>query len=222
VSEEQWSNVDGYLMSLLGASDDILSRALNNSADAGLPPIQVSAAQGKFLHLLARALGVRRILEIGTLGGYSTIWLARALPADGRLITLEAEPAHAKVARANISKAGFEGIIELRLGPALETLPVLAAEKPAPFDMVFIDADKPNTAPYFEWALKLSRPGSVIIADNVVRKGAVADSSSDDANVLGMQKFLKVVASERRVSASAIQTVGNKGYDGFVFALVTS
>jgi predicted O-methyltransferase YrrM len=212
--------VDQYLTDLLVPEDEPLRSALRASEEAGLPPIQVSSAQGKFLHVLARALAARRILEIGTLGAYSTIWLARALPPGGRLITLEADPVHARVARANISRAGLDALVELRLGPALETLPRLAAEKGGPFDLIFIDADKPNTAPYFQWSLKLSRPGTLIIADNIARKGAVIDAASDDPAVQGMRRFLSVAAAESRVCATALQTVGSKGYDGFALALV--
>jgi predicted O-methyltransferase YrrM len=212
--------VDSYLTDLLVPSDEALRGALQSCQEAGLPPIQVSAAQGKLLHLLARMIGARRILEIGTLGGYSTIWLARALPPNGRLVTLESEAIHAKVARENIVRAGLDATVELRLGPALETLPLLAAEKAGPFDFIFVDADKTNTAPYFEWSLRLSRPGTIIVVDNVVRKGAVADAHSDDPSVQGMRRFLDLLAAERRVSATAIQTVGSKGYDGFVLALV--
>lgn len=220
MTQDQWTTVDEYLTDLLVPSDDVLQSALQASKEAGLPPIQVSAVQGKWLYLMARALGARRILEIGTLGAYSTIWLARALPPGGRLITLEADPLHAQVARANIARAGLTSAVELRLGPALETLSLLAAEKGKPFDFIFIDADKPNTAPYFEWSLKLSRLGTVIIADNVVRKGAVVDAKSDEAAVQGMRRFLDMLAKESRVSATAMQTVGNKGYDGFALALV--
>jgi predicted O-methyltransferase YrrM len=220
MSEEQWSAVDRYVTDLLVPEDDALRNALRASDEAGLPPIQVSPPQGKFLHVLARALGARRILEIGTLGAYSTIWLARALPPGGRLITLEADPAHAKVARANLARAGLDAMVELRLGLALETLPLLAAEKGGPFDLIFIDADKPNTAPYFQWSLKLSRPGTLIIADNVARKGAVADAESDDLAVQGMRRFLSLVAAESRVCATVLQTVGSKGYDGFALAVV--
>jgi predicted O-methyltransferase YrrM len=171
---------------------------------------------------VARAQGVRRILEIGTLGGYSTIWLARALPATGRLITLEADPKHAAVARANIARAGLDQVVELRLGPALETLPQLAAEGCGPFDLIFIDADKPGYPDYLTWALKLSRRGSLIIADNVVREGAVIDAASTDAKVQGVRRFLEMLAAEPRVSATALQTVGSKKYDGFALALVTA
>jgi predicted O-methyltransferase YrrM len=218
--EEQWSAVDRYLTDLLVPEDEPLRSALRASEEAGLPPIQVSPAQGKFLHVLARALAARRILEIGTLGAYSTIWLARALPPGGRLITLEADPVHARVARANIAHAGLDAMVELRLGPALATLPALAAEKGGPFDLIFIDADKPNTAPYFQWSLKLSRPGTLIIADNIARKGAVIDAASDDPTVQGMRQFLSLVAAESRVCATALQTVGSKGYDGFALAVV--
>jgi predicted O-methyltransferase YrrM len=216
-----WTTVDRYLTGLLVQPDDALEGALAASASAGLPSINVAPNQGKFLMLLARLQGARSILEIGTLGGYSTIWLARALPADGRLITLEAEPKHAEVARANVQRAGLSSRIDVRVGPALETLPRLATEGLGPFDFCFIDADKPNTAAYFEWAVKLSRPGSVIIVDNVVREGALADADSSDPNVLGMRRFMATLAAEPRVSATAIQTVGVKGYDGFAIAVVT-
>lgn len=219
---DQWTAVDRYLTDLLVAPDAALDAALASSAAAGLPAINVAPNQGKLLYLLARLRGARTILEIGTLGGYSTIWLARALPADGHLITLEAEPKHGEVARANFARAGLERIIELRLGRALETLPQLAAEGRGPFDLIFIDADKINTADYFSWALKLSRRGSVIIVDNVVRKGAVIDAASDDASVQGVRRFTERLAAEPRVSATAIQTVGSKGHDGFALALVVA
>ncbi|HEX5760564.1 MAG TPA: O-methyltransferase [Thermoanaerobaculia bacterium] len=219
---ELWTDVDRYITDLLIPSDPVPEAALSASEAAGLPAIQVTPAQGKLLHLLARAVGARAILEVGTLGGYSAIWLARALPAGGRLITLEAEPRHAEVARANLARAGLAGVAEVRLGPALETLPRLAAEGAGPFDLVFLDADKPNTPEYFRWALELSRPGTLIVADNVVRKGALADAASGDPNVQGMRRFMERLAAEPRVSATAIQTVGGKGYDGFALALVTS
>src|SRR5438552_3672547 len=187
MSQEQWTAVDRYVTDLLVPSDPALDAALQASADAGLPAIQVSPNQGKLLHLLARVQGARKILEIGTLGGYSTIWLARALPKDGRLITLESEPKHADIARANIARAGLSAIVELILGRALDTLPLLAAQNRGPFDLIFIDADKPATADYFTWAIKLSRPGSLIIVDNVVRKGGITDPSSTDANVQGIR-----------------------------------
>ena len=219
--EQTWEAVDNYLSNLLGTDDAALKHALEASAKAGLPEIQVSANQGKLLYLLARMQGARRILEMGTLGGYSTIWLARALPAGGRLITLEFDPKHAEVARANFVRAGVENLIELRVGAALETLPQVEKEGCGPFDLIFIDADKENYAGYFQWALRLSRRGTVIIADNVVRQGAVIEPDSTDPRVQGVRRFLDLVASEPRVSATAIQTVGSKGYDGFAMALVT-
>ncbi len=202
--------------------DPALDAALEASVAAGLPPINVSPTQGKLLHLLVRIQGTRNILEIGTLGGYSTIWLARALPGDGRLITLEFDPKRAEVARANFLRAGLADVVELRVGRALDTLPQLAAEGRGPFDLIFIDADKPSTADYFAWALKLSRRGNVIIVDNVVRKGAVSDAASDDPNVHGMRRFFDALAAEKRVSATVIQTVGSKGYDGLAIAFVTA
>jgi predicted O-methyltransferase YrrM len=220
MSQEQWSTVDRFITDLIVPSDPALDAALSDSVAAGLPAISVSPNQGKFLHLLARLRGTHSILEIGTLGGYSTIWLARALPEGGRLVTLEAEPKHAEIARANLARAGLEGVVELRLGRALETLPRIASEGLGPFDLVFIDADKVSTADYFAWALKLTRRGSLIIIDNVVRKGAVADESSTDPDVQGVRRFYEVLAAEPRVSATAIQTVGSKGYDGFALALV--
>ncbi|HTN92904.1 MAG TPA: O-methyltransferase [Sorangium sp.] len=222
MSQERWSAVDRYITDLLVPSDAALDAALGDSAAADLPPINVAPNQGKLLHLLARIQGARSILEIGTLGGYSTIWLARALPAGGRLVTLELDPKHAEVARANVARAGLADVVELRLGPALETLPALAAEGRGPFDFIFIDADKPSNPDYFAWALKLSRRGSVIVVDNVVRKGAVADPDSADPNVQGVQRLNKLIAAEPRVSATAVQTVGSKGYDGFAIALVTA
>lgn len=219
---EQWTEVDRYITDRLVSPDSALNAALEASEAAGLPAISVTPNQGKLLQLLARLQGARAILEIGTLGGYSTIWLARALPAGGRLITLEADPKHAEVARANISRAGLSGTVELRLGPALEILPQLAAEGHGPFDLIFIDADKPNTPEYFVWALKLSCLGSLIIVDNVVRSGAVADPESEDPDIQGMRRFFDLIAKERRVSATALQTVGSKGYDGFALALVTA
>jgi predicted O-methyltransferase YrrM len=221
MSQEQWTAVDRYLSDLLIPSDQALEAALQASAAAGLPAINVSPTQGKLLHLLARLQGSRNILEIGTLGGYSTIWLARALPPGGRLVTLESDANHAAVARANIARAGLAEVVDLRLGPALETLPQLAAEGQAPFDLIFIDADKPSYPDYLAWAMRLSRHGSLIIADNVVRNGAVLDPASDDPRVQGTRRFNEMLAAEPRVSATAIQTVGSKGYDGFALALVT-
>lgn len=215
-----WTAVDKYITDLLVPSDSALEAALQASSAAGLPHIQVSPAQGKLLHLLARACGARQVLEIGTLGGYSTIWLARALPAGGRVVTLEADPKHAEVARANFSQAGLTGAIELRLGPALETLPKLVSEGRGPFDLIFIDANKSQMPEYFDWALKLARAGSVIIADNVIRDGRVLDTASGDPDIQGVRRFNERLASEKRVSATEIQTVGSKGYDGFAFAMV--
>ena len=220
MNQETWTAVDRYLTDLFVPADSALDAALEASAAAGLPSINVSPTQGKLLQLVARIQGARDILEIGTLGGYSTIWLARALPAGGRLITLEFEPKHAEVARGNLARAGLAGVVELRVGRALDTLPQLAAEGRGPFDLIFIDADKPSTADYFAWSLKLSRRGSVIIVDNVVRKGAVADSASDDPNVRGMRRFHELLAAEKRVSATILQTVGSKGHDGFAIAFV--
>jgi predicted O-methyltransferase YrrM len=202
-------------------ADPALDEALAASAAAGLPAINVSPVQGKLLHLLARAIGARNVLEIGTLGGYSTIWLARALPDGGRVISLEADPRHAEVARANIVRAGLDNRVEVRLGMALDLLPGLA-ERTEPFDFVFIDADKPNNAAYFDWALRLSRVGSIIVVDNVVRGGDVIAAASESPTAQGMHRFLERLAAEPRVSATAIQTVGSKGYDGFAIALVTS
>jgi predicted O-methyltransferase YrrM len=220
VNQEQWTAVDGYIEEMFGLRDAVLEAALEASAAAGLPSINVSAAQGKMLQILARTVGARRILEIGTLGGFSTILLARALPVGGRLITLEADPKHADVARANIARAGFAETVELRLGLALETLPQLAGEGLAPFDLVFIDANKPGYTDYFAWAVKLGRPGTLIIADNVVRRGRVLDPENEDENVQGIRRFNESVKADPRVSVTEIQTVGSKGYDGFMLAVV--
>ena len=217
MTPETWTAVDDYITGFLVPADPALDGAQEASRAAGLPPISVSAAQGKFLHLLARIQGARRILEVGTLGGYSTIWLARALPQGGRVVTLEFDPKHADVARANITRAGLSDAVDIRVGRAIDTLPTLAGG--TPFDLVFIDADKPSTTDYFQWALKLSRKGSVIVVDNVVRNGRVVDPSGDE-DALGMRKFLAVLGAERRVSATAVQTVGVKGYDGFAIAVV--
>ena len=219
MTEEIWSEVDLYINEKLVPPDAALLTALRRSESAGLPAISVSPSQGKLLHLLAKAQGARAILEIGTLGGYSTIWLARALPENGRLITLEADPKHAAVARENIAGAGLSGIVEVRLGRAIDSLPKLAAGGHGPFDLIFIDADKPGYLEYFAWALKFSRRGTLIIADNVIRKGAVIDAASSDPGVQGMRLFYDAVAAEPRVSATAIQTVGSKGYDGFLLAV---
>jgi predicted O-methyltransferase YrrM len=217
-----WSAVDQYITDLFVTPDPALESALRSSADSGLPAIHVSPPQGKLLYLLARLAGARTILEIGTLGGYSTIWLARALPPDGRVITLEISAAHAAVARANLARAGLSAVVDVRLGRAIDTLPRLAGEDRTPFDLVFIDADKPGNAEYFAWALKLSRRGTLIVIDNVVRDGAVIDGASVDANVQGVRRMNDLISSEPRVSATVIQTVGSKGYDGFTLALVTA
>lgn len=220
MSEQRWSDVDRFVEERLVGPDPALDAALQTSAAAGLPAIAVTPSQGKLLHLLARSLGARTILEVGTLGGYSTIWLARALAPGGRVVTLEANPRFAEVATANIERAGLAEAVEVRVGPALETLPQLASEQPNPFDLVFIDADKVNTPDYFTWALELSRPGSVIIADNVIRDGTIVDSDSQDSAVHGARRLHELLADEPRVSATTIQTVGAKGYDGFTLALV--
>lgn len=222
MSLEQWTAVDRYIADTLLPPDPTLDAALQAGAEAGLPPISVAPNQGKFLHLLARAQGAKNILEIGTLGGYSTIWLARALPPGGKLITLEYEPKHAEVARANFIQAGVAERIELRVGAALDTLPQLEAEKRGPFDFIFIDADKENYPGYWDWALKLSRRGTMIIADNVVRDGALIDPASSDPRVQAVRRLHELIAAEPRVSATTIQTVGSKGYDGFTLAVVLS
>lgn len=220
MTQELWTSVDSYFSGLLVPEDAALKEALASSAAAGLPAIQVSAVQGKFLHLLVRMISARNILEMGTLGGYSTIWLARALPADGRVVSLEAEPRHAEIARANVARAGLSDRVEVRTGLALETLPRLAAEGAGPFDLTFVDADKPNIPEYFAWALKLSRRGALILVDNVVRDGALADAASADASVQGVRRLHERLAAEPRVMATTLQTVGAKGWDGLAIALV--
>lgn len=220
-AQRTWDAVDNYFTEWLVGNDPALEAALEANEAAGLPPISVAPTQGKLLHLLARACHARRILEIGTLGGYSTIWLARALPADGHLITLEADPKHAEVARANLARAELSAVVDVRVGKALDTLPTLASEAAGPFDLIFIDADKVSNADYFAWGVQLSRPGSVIIVDNVVRGGAVADATSDDPSVQGVRRLHEAIATDHRVSATALQTVGVKGYDGLTLALVT-
>jgi predicted O-methyltransferase YrrM len=222
MSQERWTEVDRYITEKLLRPDPALDAALRSSAEAGLPPINVSPPQGMLLMLLARAMDARRILEIGALGGYSTIWLARALPTGGLLTTLELDPKHAKVAAANIRRAGLSRVVEVRQGPALETLPKLEAERKGPFDLSFIDADKQSNPDYFAWALKLSRPGSLIIVDNVIRDGEVVDRRSRDPDVRGVRRLNEVIAAEPRVIATEIQTVGSKGYDGFAIALVVA
>jgi len=220
MTQEIWTTVDNYVSEMLVPPDKALDQALEASADSGLPEIAVAPNQGKFLMLLARSINARNILEIGTLGGYSTIWLGRALPKDGRVVTLEAVARHAEVARANFKRAGLADVIDLRLGKALDTLPRLAAEKPDPFDFIFIDADKENIPEYFTWSLKLARPGSMIIVDNVIRDGEVVNARSKDPSVKGVRRFNEMLKSEKRVSATSIQTVGVKGYDGFTLALI--
>ena len=222
MGQDVWEAVDKFLDKMMIPHDSALEDALAAAASANLPAIQVSSVQGKFLHLLARILGARNVLEIGTLGGYSTIWMARALPEGGRIITLEADPKHADVAKKNFARAGVESKVELRLGKALDTLPHVAADGLGPFDLFFIDANKSNMPEYFEWSLKLTRKGSVIIADNVVREGAILDAKSKDADIQGIRRFLEMVGKERRVSGTALQTVSTKNYDGFAFVLVTS
>jgi len=220
MNQDVWTAVDQYINSLLVPSDLALDAALEASNTAGLPSIQVSPPQGKLLYVLARLCGAHKILEIGTLGGYSTIWLARALRPGGRVVTLEADAKHAEVARTNFARAGLSPLIDLRLGPALDSLQQIASEGGGPFDFIFIDADKPRMAEYFDWALKLSRPGSAILSDNVIRHGGVIDAHSDDPDVQGVRRFNERVSAEPRVAATEIQTVGSKGYDGFALVLV--
>jgi len=222
VDKEQWATVDRYLIDLLVPSDPELDAALADSDAAGLPAINVAPNQGKLLALLARMVGARTILEIGTLGGYSTIWMARALPPAGRLITLEVDAGHAAVARANLARAGLSNMVDVRLGRALDTLPQLAGDGQEPFDMVFIDADKPSNADYFAWALRLAHRGSLIVVDNVVRGGAVADPGADDPDVEGARRVIQAIAEEPRVTATAVQTVGSKGWDGLAVVLVVA
>ena len=216
---EQWIAVDEYITGLF-PSDPALEMVLQATRAAGMPQINVSPVQGRLLHVLALTRGARTILEIGTLAGYSTIWMARALPADGKLITLESDPKHAEVARANIARAGLADRIEVRLGVALDVLPQLAAEGKGPFDLIFIDADKTNLTTYFDWAVRLARPGSLIITDNVIRHGEVLDDSSADAGLQGVRRFNEALAADRRVTATIVQMVGIKGYDGMALAVV--
>jgi predicted O-methyltransferase YrrM len=221
-----WSAVDGYIADHLLPADPVLDAALRASREAGLKRGAIAPNQGKLLEILARVQGARSILELGTLGGYSTIWLARALPEGGRLISLEADPRHAEVARANIAHAGLAGVAEVRVGPALQSLPELVDEGVGPFDLIFIDADKRNNPGYLDWSLRLSRPGTLVIADNVVRAGLILDPDGSDprlgeGGVQALRRFYELLAAEPRVSATAIQTVGSKGHDGFVLALVT-
>ena len=217
-----WADVDRYLSQAVIPPDPVLEHALAAAKKAGLPAIQVSPQQGKLLMLLAQMVGAQRILEIGTLAGYSTIWLGRGLPSQGKLITLEADPKHAEVARSNIAHANFADLVEVRLGRALNSLPKLAAEKVAPFDLIFIDADKKNIPEYFTWCLRFSHPGSVIVVDNVVREGAVIDPQAQEAGVQGIRRFFEIAAAETRVTGTALQTVGAKGHDGFAIFRVAA
>jgi predicted O-methyltransferase YrrM len=218
--QQTWTAVDEYVSELLAPDDEALELAVTGAVEAGLPAIQVSPPQGKLLALLARSIGARTALEFGTLGGYSTIWLGRALPGDGRLITLEAEPAYADVARANLERAGLAEKVEIRVGAALESLPALEEEGAGPFDLVFIDADKANTPAYFAWSVERTRPGGLIVADNVIRGGALVDQADTDPAIVAQRQFHEMLAAEPRVEATTIQTVGGKGYDGFSIALV--
>jgi len=220
MGNEIWNEVDRYFTERLGLEDDALAAAQRDSQAAGLPPISVSAPQGKLLQLLALAIGARNVLEIGTLGGYSAIWLARALPEGGRLVSLELEARHAEVATRNLERAGVSSKVRVRVGPAIETLPALEREGAGPFDLVFIDADKPSNPQYVEWAVRLARPGALIVLDNVVRAGKVIVEESADPAVQGVRRAMDVLAGDARLSATAIQTVGTKGHDGFALALV--
>lgn len=218
MTPDEWSTVDQYLTERLVPVDPVLDGVLARNASAGLPAHDVAPNQGMLLHILARMVQARYILEIGTLGGYSTIWLARALPAGGKVVTLEANPMHAEVARSNVDQAGLSHAVEFHIAPALDTLRSLSTDHP--FDLIFIDADKPNNPDYLSWAVRLSRPGTVIIGDNVVRNGAVADSASTDPNVQGVRTFLEMMGRNERLTTTALQTVGCKGWDGFAIALV--
>jgi predicted O-methyltransferase YrrM len=221
MAQDQWTAVDGYIADLFIAPDFALEAALDSSRAAGLPSINVSPAQGKLLYMLARMQAARSILELGTLGGYSTIWLARALPPEGRLISLEIDPKRAEIARANVARAELTNAVEIRLGRAEDTLQQFVNEGRPPFDLIFIDADKAGYADYLKWSLKLARPGTLIVADNVVRKGEVANPASKDENVQGIRRFNEMLAAEKRVTTTVIQTVGSKGYDGLALILVT-
>lgn len=218
--QEQWTAVDRYFTEQLRLSDSVLEHALQANSAAKLPAIDVTPAQGCFLHLLAKMISAKQILEIGTLGGYSTIWLARALPPMGRLISLEFSPAHAEIARDNIQRAGLSDRVEIRVGAALDSLSKIAQQALGPFDFIFIDADKPNNPHYLEWAVKLSRPGTLIVVDNVVRDGVIADASSSDPSIIGTRQMFEMMSRDPRLSATALQTVGAKGYDGFAIAIV--
>ncbi|QKC84075.1 O-methyltransferase [Mesorhizobium sp. NZP2077] len=220
MSKKIWAAVDDYIVDALFGADPALDAVLAANRDQGLPPIDVSPAQGKLLSLLARIQGAKKVLEVGTLGGYSTIWMARALPANGKIVTLELDPHHARVAQSNFERAGVSEQVDLRIGPALQSLAALGAENAGPFDLIFIDADKPNNPNYLSWAMRLSRPGTVIICDNVIRDGAVLDEGGHDANVVGARAAFSFIGAEKRLHGTAIQTVGAKGYDGFAIAIV--
>ena len=220
MSSKTWTAVDDYIVSSLFEADPVLDAVIRTNRDQGLPAIDVSAAQGKLLSLLARISGAKKVLEVGTLGGYSTIWMARGLPADGRIVTLELDPHHAKVARSNFEQAGIADKVDLRVGPALQSLAALGDEKAGPFDLIFIDADKPNNPNYLDWAMKLSRSGTVIVCDNVIRDGAVVKQNSGDAYVEGARAAFSFIGGDKRLDGTAIQTVGAKGYDGFAIAIV--
>jgi predicted O-methyltransferase YrrM len=219
-NENQWRAVDAYLIETIVKQDGALDAALAESEEAGLPPIEVSPPHAKMLHLVARLMGARRALEIGTLGGYSTIWIARALPEDGRVVTIEADERHAEVARRNLIRAGLSGKVEVRLGAALDVLPGIEAEGLGPFDFVFIDADKENNANYLAWALRLARPGTAIVVDNVVRSGRILNAAAPDSQAAGVRTMFEMMAREPRLQATAVQTVGAKGWDGFALAVV--
>ncbi|CAN7565028.1 O-methyltransferase [Mesorhizobium sp. LjRoot246] len=220
MSKRTWAAVDDYIVGSLFEADPVLDAVLAANHDHGLPAIDVSPAQGKLLSLLLRMRGAKKVLEIGTLGGYSTIWMARALPVDGKIVTLELDPHHAAVARSNFERAGVSAPVDLRVGPALQSLAALSTENAGPFDLIFIDADKPNNPNYLSWAMRLSRPGTVIICDNVIRDGAVLDQGGRDPNVEGARAAFSFIGGDKRLDGTAIQTVGAKGYDGFAIAIV--
>ena len=222
MSQDQWTAVDRYFVEQLHLSDSILDAAIEANTAAELPAIDVAPNQGQLLHLLVRLARAKKILEIGTLGGYSTIWLARALPPGGRLISLEYNPKHADIAKSNVQRAGLSARVEIRVGAALESLARIEKEGLAPFDFIFVDADKPNNPGYLEWSIKLSRPGTLIIVDNVVRDGAVVDASSTDPTIQGTRRMFEMLSHDSRLSSTALQTVGSKGYDGFAMAMVAA
>lgn len=221
MDEALFTDVDRFFSDTLIPDDPVFEEALRAAQDAGLPPINVSAPQGRLLHVLVRAVGARRVLEIGTLAGYSTLWMAKALPEGGTVVTLELDPHHAEVARRNFERAGVDGVVDLRLGPALDSLAAIEREDGGPFDLVFVDADKPTYPEYVRWALRLARPGTLIVVDNVVVGGRIVESGPEDAIADGIRRALKAVGAEPRLVATAVQTVGSKGYDGFAVAVVT-